>query len=493
MNKPSQSIDKHHMRYNIVVLSAILAVFLVITMLQAYFTWTSINDELQNREKMEVNVQNEKIDALKKSVADIVDSSAPAFEQKLDDVEQIKALLLSMVRQNEDLLGATVAFAPDYHPENGRLYAPYVYRMDGNIHTKMLSYDYTQFDWYAVPYKEDKSGWCAPYADQDGTYLLMSTYSVVLHDVSGKKAAILTSDLPMSELSYVTDVIYRKSSLRSIIILSMQIFGILLILFIVWRAVAGMRKMEVIHKENEAISGELSIASELQRAILPTEYPKHDHLDIHASLTPASQVSGDFYDFILHDDKLYFCIGDVSTQGLGAALAMLITRTAYRTTVNRHEQLSVIMNEMNQSLVAINEQHMYATFFAGLLDLSTGRLTYCNAGHLHPYLLSDGEAEQIDISANVPLGITDWDFETQEMQLKHGSTLFLYTDGIIEALNQQQGAFGEKRLALHLRKIAEKDVKPHAVVKHIKTAVSHHLGVDSTAADDLTMLSISYV
>lgn len=493
MKKLQQIISRKHMRFNITVLTAILAVFLVTMLLQAVFTWRSINDELENRKKMEVNVQNEKIDALKKNVADIVDSSAPAFEQQLNDREQIKSLLLSMLRQNDNLLGAAVAFAPDYAPDYGHLYAPYVYREDGNIRTKVLSYDYTLFDWFADPFREDRSGWCAPYADQDGTYMLMSTYSVVLHDASGKKAAILTADLPMSELSYVTNFIYHKSSLRSIIILGMQLFGVLLIVIIVWRAVVSMKKMEEVNKENEHFSNEMTIASDLQKSILPHDYPQHSHLDIRASFIPAPKVSGDFYDYALQDDQLFFCIGDVSTQGLGAALAMLITRTAYRTTINRHESLDVVMNEMNQSLVAINEQHMYATFFAGKLDLSTGRLTYCNAGHLPPYILSGGEAEKIDICANVPLGITDWNFEMQELQLKVGDTLFLYTDGIVEAMNQQQGAFGEKRLALHLRKAAEKDVKPQTVIQQMKTAVSHHLGVDGTAADDLTMLSISYV
>lgn len=492
MKKLQHIISRRHMRFNIAVLSAILAVFLITTLLQAVFTWKSINDELENRKKMEVNVQNERIDALKQSVASIVENSAPAFEQELENPKQITQLLTNMMRQNPELLGSAVAFVPDYHSEQGRLYAPYVYRENDIIRTKVLKYDYTQFEWYSIAIENDKRDWCHPYADQDGTYALMTTYSVPLHNTDGKVVAVLTGDLPMSELSYVTNTIYHKSSMRSIIILGMQIFGILLIIVIVWGAVVNMRKIDSVNKQNEFINDELIIASNLQTAILPREYPQHANLRMRAMLKPAAQVSGDFYDFSLQGDKLNFCIGDVATQGIGAALAMIITRSVYRTCIKSHDDLKSIMNKMNDSLVSINEQHMYATFFAGQLDLQTGHLTYCNAGHLPPYLLGQGEARQMDICANVPLGITEWDFETQEMQLKAADTLFLYTDGIVEAMNVKEESFGEKRLALHLKKAGEHAMKPDAVMKQVNNALQHHLGIDQEAKDDLTMLVISW-
>ena len=493
MKKLQHIISRRHMRFNIAVLSAILAVFLVTTLLQAVFTWKSINDELDNRKKMEVNVQNERVDAKKQSVATIVENSAPAFEKELDNPKQIMELLLNMMRQNPELLGSAVAFIPEYHSELGTLYAPYAYRENDNIRSKVLKYDYTQFEWYSIAIENDKRAWCQPYADQDGTYALMTTYSVPLRNAEGKTVAVLTGDLPMSELSYVTNTIYHTSSMRSIIILGMQIFGILLIIVIVWGAVVNMRKIESVNKQNEFINDELNIASNLQTAILPNEYPQHDHLRLRAMLKPAAQVSGDFYDFSLHGDKLNFCIGDVATQGLGAALAMIITRTAYRTSIKDTDDLKSIMNKMNDALVTISEQHMYATFFAGQLDLQTGRLTYCNAGHLPPYLLSQGETHQIDICANVPLGITEWDFETQELQLKADDILFLYTDGIVEAMNANEETFGEKRLSLHLKKAGEHGMKPDAVMKQINTALQHHMGVDQEAKDDLTMLVVSWL
>jgi serine phosphatase RsbU (regulator of sigma subunit) len=398
-----------------------------------------------------------------------------------------------MVRKNPQLLGAAVAFVPDYHPELGKLYAPYVYRQYDDIKVQVLNYDYTQFDWYLNAAKKGKRDWCDPYVDQDGTYALMSTYSLTLHDQQGRVAAVLTGDLPMSELSYVTGEIYHKSSMRSIAVLAMQFLAILFILFIGWRAYKNMKKMEEADKEKEDVSEELNIASRLQAVILPQVYPKHERLSMAGSIVPAPQVSGDFYDFTLQDNKLFFCIGDVSTHGLGATLAMLVTRTVYRTSINSQESLALIMGKMNRALTELNEPHMFAMLFMGRLDLATGSLSYCNAGHLPPYRLSGGVATPLDVRANVPLGIRDWEYESQHVLLHPGDTLFLYTAGIVERVNGEEKAFGEKRLALHLKNASEYGDEPKAVLQRVKTALDNYVGDNGALVDDLTMLAVGYL
>lgn len=492
MSKLKLDRIKQGMHYNMTILGSILLVFMLTTLLQAFFTWRSINNERLNRERMEVNVKNEKIDNLKEKVADVVSNSVAGFEHQLGDVQEIEHLLMNMVRQNPELLGSAVAFVPGYHKEQSRLYAPYCYRDDNSIRRKLLVYDYTRYEWYKKPIELGRPEWSEPYTDDDGTFMSMITYSVPLRDSTNRVVAVLTGDLPMSELGYITDI-YHKNSMQSVIILVMQLVGMLLIVFIAWRAIVSMKKLRQVSRVSEQMVDEISLASQLQSAILPHAYPQHSRLAVSASLVNGPQVSGDFYDFSLQGDKFFFCIGDVATHGVGACLAMAVTRTACRASMQDNDSMSRMLAKMNQTLVEINTNMMYATFFACQLDLSTGLLRYCNAGHLSPYLLSGKDAAPLKVVPNVPLGIMEWEFEEQQLQLQPGDTLLLYTDGIIEAMNQQGTSFGEKRLALHLKKASENGDTPQALLKRIDTAISHHLGTDEKAEDDLTMLAVAYL
>lgn len=480
-------------KYNIIVVLVILSVLLATTMLQGFFAWNSINDETNNRKRMEANAKNEKVENLKNIVANAIDNSAPAFGHQLDDSKAIVQLLMKMMRQNPELLGSAVAFRPGYYPERGQLFSPYAYREGNDIRQKLISYDYTQFDWYKNVMKSGKNSWCEPYADQDGTYELMQTYSVALRDSTGEIVAILTGDLPMSELKTSENDVYHQASQRSIIILVMQVIGILLIIVVAWRSIVSMRKLGSVDEEKESIEKEISIASRLQVETLPKKIPQHGHLGISASLVQAEQVSGDFYDYYLDGNRLYFCIGDVATHGLGAAMALIVARVTYRNCVYNHESPAQTMKKINRSLADIKEQQMFATMFAGTIDLGTGQFSYCNAGHLAPYVLKNGEADLLNVNPNVPLGIEGWEYQEQELTLQSGTTLFLYTDGIVEALNPMKESFGEKRFALHMKKASEEVDTPEALVKRITTAVSRHQGMEiETPNDDQSILVVRY-
>ncbi len=483
----------HQLHYNLKVLTGILLILLLNMLLQGFFTWRSISDEQQNRMRMEANVQNDKVDELKKNVERIVTNSIPAFEQQLDHPEEVDKLLLALLQNNRQLLGSSVAFVPGYFAEKSRLYAPYAYRENGTIRIKVLVYDYTTFEWYKNGMNNKKGSWTAPYADGDATFALMTTFSVPLYDSEHRQVAVLTGDLPMNQLTTVDNTPYHRISMRTLAILGMQVLSVLLILLIAYRAFRDRRKMEKARREKEQTEYEMSIAQQIQTGFQPSELPKHDHLLVSGSMELAEQVSGDFYDCSLHGDTLSFCVGDISTKGLGAAMAMVVTWTAYRAYKRKEASQASVLSQMNRMLTEINEQQMFATFFAGELDLRTGLLTYCNAAHLTPVVLTaEGETRLLDAKPNVPLGIDDWNFEQQTLQLQPGDTLFFYTDGIIEAMNEQEGVFGEKRLMLHLKSAAEGRERPEGIVKRINSALHHHIGLDRKPNDDMTMLAIQY-
>ncbi len=479
--------------YNLKILAGILFILLLNMLLQGYFTWRSISDEQRSRQQIEADVRNEKVDVLKKNVERIVSSSVAAFEQQVESLEQTNRQLLSLLQNNKELLGASVAFKPNYLQDKPRLYAPYVYREGDNIRTKVLTYDYTTFEWYQNALGKPSGSWTKPYAVSESNYTLMMSYSVPLHNSRHQQVAVFTVDLPMSQLNTIDNTPYQRMSNRTMIILAMQVFSILLILFISYRAFVDFRKKETILREQEQVEYEMSIAQEIQKDILPYELPQQEHLRVSATLQPAEQVSGDFYDYRICGDSLCFCIGDIATKGMGAAMAMVVTWTAYRASKGNGESLADVIRQMNKALTDINEQQMFATFFAGELNLQTGMLTYCNAGHLAPVVLTaGGEATPLDVKPNVPLGLEDWVFEQQSLQMQAGDTLYLYTDGVTEAMNEQEGVFGDKRLMLHLRNAAQDKDQPEAIVKRLTSALHHHVGVDRKSNDDMTMLAIQY-
>ncbi len=184
-------------------------------------------------------------------------------------------------------------------------------------------------------------------------------------------------------------------------------------------------------------------ASEIQMGMLPMKFPtKDDRDDVHlyASLTPAKEVGGDLFDFYFRDEKLFFCIGDVSGKGVPASLFMAVTRSAFRT-VSAHESMpDRIVTQMNKTIADMNPSDMFVTLFVGVLDLSTGRLHYCNAGHDAPLLVGAGVGE-LPCDSNIPVGfMPSWEYSLQEAHILTGTTILLFTDGLTEAMNASQSS-----------------------------------------------------
>ena len=237
-----------------------------------------------------------------------------------------------------------------------------------------------------------------------------------------------------------------------------------------------------------AIENELKVASDIQMSMVPRIFPafpnRHD-IDLYASMTPAKEVGGDLYDFFVEDERLYFCVGDVSGKGVPASLFMAITRNMFRIVAQQCHTPVEVATQINTFLAKDNDRSMFVTMFIGMADLKTGRLDYCNCGHNPPIL--DGQFLKMEYD-NQPLGVWEDDiFEGETIDNIRGKQLLIYTDGLNEAENQQQELLGNKRLLELMADTAK--LTSEEVVNMLTEAVEkHRAGADPN--DDLTMLCL---
>ena len=241
--------------------------------------------------------------------------------------------------------------------------------------------------------------------------------------------------------------------------------------------------------QKSAIESELSIARRIQMSMLRTDIPERQDLVIHAMLTPAKAVGGDLYDFFLRDNSLYFCIGDVSGKGVPAALVMTTVCGAFRLLAESESEPMRIVSRMNEMMNRDSSMTIFVTFFAGVLDLDTGRLRYCNAGHKAPVLIPQFSLLTPKLR-NLPVGaMPDRTFTQQETTLAPGTTIFLYTDGLDEAENARHQMFGKERIKDVLQTTSP---KPHTLIEQMTQAVADFVG-ETEQSDDLTMFALQYL
>ena len=251
-----------------------------------------------------------------------------------------------------------------------------------------------------------------------------------------------------------------------------------------------VEELKVTTAQNASIESELGVARNIQMSMLPftwPPFPDRDDLDIFGSVAPARAVGGDLFDFRIRDEKLYFCIGDVSGKGIPAALVMTVISSMFRTLSASEDSPLRIMTAINSSISTRNENMMFVTLFVGALDLSTGVLQYTNAGHNAPFVITGGEARMMSVDANIPVGVLeDWSYTLQETTLSPGEILFLYTDGLTEATRSDGELFGEERVLEELSSHGE-DISAERVVADMTAAVNRFIG-KAEQSDDLTML-----
>jgi len=287
------------------------------------------------------------------------------------------------------------------------------------------------------------------------------------------------------------DEIFHNLKNVGLMVTIFQVLGILLLILMFRSMFRHYMQNKKLNEKRERMEGELNIAKDIQMSMVPQSFPpfpdRHD-LDMAADIVPAKEVGGDLYDYFVRDEKLFFCIGDVSGKGVPASLVMAVTRTTFRNISAMEDSPGVIVRSMNESLSATNESGMFVTFFCGVLDLENGHMRFCNAGHNPPVLLTDSK-KMLSVEANLPLGIMPgMDFKEQEMQFRYDDAIFLYTDGLTEAENSAHEQFGEERMleSLHGRKGAYEHLR--CMEKKVSAFVA-----EAPQSDDLTMLFIHYL
>ena len=280
------------------------------------------------------------------------------------------------------------------------------------------------------------------------------------------------------------DVIMFNGRMLNIIILLTMVLGLLAIYLFCRHQIKEIA--DPIAAQKAVMEHELTIAHNIQKALLPQSFPEHADIDLYATQTPARDVGGDLYDYFVHEGCLVFCIGDVSGKGVPAALLMAVMKSMFRSEAHRADSAAGIVETMNRNLGEEYKGGDFVTMFVGILDLKTGFLDYCNAGHEAPLVAG----RPLDVKRNLPVGaLSDWNYEGQQTQLKSGDMLFLYTDGLSEAKNSTGELLGRKRV--------QQIVSEHAIdtarqlVGVLEAEERYHAG-DAEQNDDITMLAIRW-
>ncbi len=255
-----------------------------------------------------------------------------------------------------------------------------------------------------------------------------------------------------------------------------------------------MENQRAMQAERSRMQSELHVASTIQHSLLPKlsdTYPGRDELDVYATMIPAKEVGGDFYDiFFVDSNRIAFLIGDVSGKGIPAALFMASAKTILQNCIRDMPNLTSALSKANDALCEGNDAEMFVTIWVGILNIETGELKFSSCGHNPPILLSENKAEYIRIKPGfVMAGMEDVQYRENTTQINKGDTILLYTDGVVEAETKDHKLYGEERLIECLESLG--DVNAETLVDEVKKSVDTFINGNSQF-DDLTMLCIKY-
>ena len=256
-----------------------------------------------------------------------------------------------------------------------------------------------------------------------------------------------------------------------------------------------IKKLEGVTAEKERIGAELDVAKHIQASMLPCifpAFPERNEIDIFATMDPAKEVGGDFYDFFMVDERhLAIVMADVSGKGVPAALFMVIGKTLIKDHTFPDRDLGEVFTAVNNLLCEANSEGLFITAFEGVLDLVTGEFTFVNAGHEMPFICkAGGNFEPYKIRAGFVLaGMENMKYKAGTMQLDVGDKIFQYTDGVTEATNVNNELYGMERLGAILNKV--KNGTPHDILPAVKKDIDEFVG-EAPQFDDITMLCLEY-
>ena len=334
--------------------------------------------------------------------------------------------------------------------------------------------------------------------------------SVNSHDAK-RKLAEMNTIFHVDELKMKQAEEKARQQRRSIIAIA-SIIVLALVIFLYFRIRSAKRlkvaheKLEETHsqlltaydqleettKAKERIESDLRIARNIQMSMVPSMFPDRPDLDLYASMTPAKEVGGDLYGYLLIGDTLYFALGDVSGKGVPASLFMAQATRLFRTLAAQMIGPADIATQINDALSGEdNATCMFVTMFIGKADLATGHLDFCNAGHNPPVLIGDGKAEFIDMIPNAPIGLwPGMQYEGEEIADISNHPLFVYTDGLNEAENPQKDQFSDERLLdiLHTTPFESSQ----QTIELLRDEVEKHRD-GAEPNDDLTMLCLNII
>lgn len=545
------SIDSRFFRRSVwsglmLVLVAVLTVAATST-IQAYFEKKALRKEAEMRTESELKLVSQKIENATTSVEEAARNLAWAGGFILSDPDVMNVPIRHMLESMPIIADGAIAFAEGYYPSKGRWYEPLIARRGYTVEEMVLGseeHDYFVKEWFTETYTSGECHWSEPYFDESGGKTTVVTFSAPVRDSAGLVVGVAGADITLEWLDILTkeiqlypdsyftitsgdgtllagpseipevskplhftseigstgwklsavipeDSIYSDVQRMTRWLLLLQLLGLAMLIIILRSAFKDRLKYEEVRDNKNRMQDELQIAHDIQMSMLPKTFPvfpERNDLDIFAEVVPAKEVGGDMYDFFIRNEKLFFCIGDVSGKGVPASLIMAMTRSLFRTVSARERSPMRIVSVMNESMSEMNEYNMFVTFFCGILDLQTGHLRYCNAGHNAPLLISD-RIRTMPVVSNIPLGIVSgMMYKEQEMDILCGESIFLYTDGIVEAEDSEHHLFGEKRMEKALKN-AEGNCKD--ILKALNEAVSDFTG-DAVQSDDITSLIIQY-
>lgn len=313
------------------------------------------------------------------------------------------------------------------------------------------------------------------------TSALTTILVLVSHNPLSQKAAALTFIfLPLAEFILIGGQFGEAGQ-----------YGVILMSLIVMYCVISNAKSSKL----AATEAELNMATEIQTSMLPSifpPFPDREEFDIYASMDPAKEVGGDFYDFFLiDDDHLAIVIADVSGKGVPAALFMMSSKIF----INDHAMMSgspaEILERVNKLICANNSASMFVTVWLGILEISTGKLTSANAGHEYPMININGKYELLKDKHGLAVGAIEFSkYENTEIQLKKGDSIFVYTDGVAEATDVNNKLFGTDRALEALNAVPE-SASQKEILEGVRTAVDAFVK-DAPQFDDLTMVGLKY-
>ena len=579
-------------RYSVAIIVTVAILLQLISTVQYFFARTGIRAEVEHKAETELRVKNLEIQKVMVAVETTISNTVWETEHLLELPDSLYTILHRIVEQNPTIVGAGLMFTPDYYPQKGHWFEPYVaQRPDGSIESAQIgsaSHDYFEAEFYRNGLSAGRGYWSEPYYDDAGARMMLCTYTVPVRDRRGETVALFGADVSLEWLSSVINAnniypssfnvvisrtgrilvgpdtsyimhrtiqeltasvedtttqfvnrqmmsgqsghvrmsgisgqkksvfyaplnddtgwsmavicndqdIYSRLHKVTLSLLLLMLAGMALLGFIIYRTARSARSLSEATAEKERIGSELRIAREIQESMLPKTfppYPERADVDIFASLVPAKEVGGDFYDFHIRDEKLFFCVGDVSGKGVPASLVMAVTRSLFRSVTTQEDKPERIATSINDSMAEMNESGMFVTFFVGVLDLTTGQLRYCNAGHEAPLLIGRGVG-LLPVNSNIPLGLmSGWNYEGQEALIYPGTTIFIYTDGLTEAEDNTHAQFGKQRM-ISIARHALRNVglgHPETLIALQTEALRNFVG-NAVQSDDLTMLALRY-